>query len=95
MTRCGTKGAQSAIHVFVELQLESRPYAQPHGGQDGESFTDSPLYSAKLIALYIKSGAFIDDVKPIYDVVDLPKHDGDGGSETTITFEPGEYITAI
>jgi hypothetical protein len=76
-------------------QIRPFAYGSPHGGNGGEAFEDSPPSSAQVVGLYVRSGTFVDAVEMIYDTADLPKHGGDGGSETTITFEPGEYITAI
>lgn len=89
---------ENVICKSITINVKERSlhaWGRLHGGSGGGTFVDKPPGSAQVIGLYISYGGLVDSLKIVYDTADLPKHGGMGPNETTIIFEPGEYITAI
>jgi hypothetical protein len=70
------------------------------GGDGGDEFIDSLPQGAKITAVKIRHGLYVDSLEVIYKTADgktrsSGPHGGDGGSEATFTLEEGEYIKGI
>jgi hypothetical protein len=72
-----------------------------YGGRGGSTFADNRIpQDARVSAVYVWSGKYVDRIQLVYtlrdgSVLEGDPHGGSGGSRNVFNLEPGEYITGI
>jgi hypothetical protein len=100
------QGSTETSHAsgIADGKESNMPDYGPVGGPGGGPFddlTDLGLDAStmRIVGLVIRSGEYIDAIRPIYTdgsgKLELPKHGGEGGGEVSFGMRPGEFITEI
>jgi hypothetical protein len=105
MIAAARTSARWILALVCSLLLAQAGIATSHGaiagGPGGSPFSDNPPAAhARVAAVMVRSGSWIDSVQVLYQMPDgsrfeSARHGGPGGGPGVFVLEPGERITAI